>query len=514
MKVKLRRRLRPNLEILEGRALLARTLGVVHLHINWIGLAGPTMQGQPTPPTAGQPLQLTVIASDIVHGMSDHGSHIVGVKFYQMINGPRHRQHALYVGHANKSPSGIWTATVQAPAIAGLYTYRATAFDSFGHTRSSKIANQYFRPTPPEPTPTPTPTPTTTPTPTPTPAPNPTPTPTPTPTPFALTTPPGLTPGDQFQFVFVTDDGITATSSQVSTYNAFVNTEADGATYNGSLVSWNAIVSTPTVNAITQTGNAAIPVYTTPGYLVATSTEQSPGGLWSGTLLSSITYDVIGNAPSSSPLYPNVWTGTQTNGQGFSGLTLGTVGGEAIQGIAIQRGSDWDNVTSVGPLTTPLQLYAISEVLTVPATPTPTPVPASIVNNGGFETGDLTGWDLTGDYSSTYIVGSSLGLVNGGNYEVQLGTSSSFAYMSQTLATVPGQSYTLDYWMRTGAGGQAFQTYWNGNLISNLTNVPSQAWTEYTFTVVATGSSTILECGYENTMNWFHLDNVSVVAIP
>ena len=134
---------------------------------------------------------------------------------------------------------------------------------------------------------------------------------------------------------------------------------------------------------------------------------------------------------------------------------------------------------------------------------------ANIVTNGGFETGNgviggtsnFQGWTLSGDwYPWTYIVGSTFGLPGGGNYEAQLGTNYSLGFLSQTLTTVPGQSYTLDYWMRTGHGGEEFQTYWNGTMIADLTNIPKQLWTEYTFTVTATGSSRRTEVPAMRTM--------------
>lgn len=51
--------------------------------------------------------------------------------------------------------------------------------------------------------------------------------------PLALATPSGLNPGDTFRFIFVTDGLTPATSADISTFNAFVQSEAAGATYNG-----------------------------------------------------------------------------------------------------------------------------------------------------------------------------------------------------------------------------------------------------------------------------------------
>ncbi len=46
----------------------------------------------------------------------------------------------------------------------------------------------------------------------------------------ALSTPAGLTPGESFRFVLVTDGTTDATSSDIAYYNSFVNTQAGGAT--------------------------------------------------------------------------------------------------------------------------------------------------------------------------------------------------------------------------------------------------------------------------------------------
>jgi len=51
-----------------------------------------------------------------------------------------------------------------------------------------------------------------------------------------LSNPAGLTPGESFRFVFVTDGTTTATSSDINYYNNFVNTDASNEAGGGSNV--------------------------------------------------------------------------------------------------------------------------------------------------------------------------------------------------------------------------------------------------------------------------------------
>jgi len=154
-----------------------------------------------------------------------------------------------------------------------------------------------------------------------------------------LQTPPGLSPGDTFRFVFITDGTTYADSSTIGDYNSFVNGDAGGATYNGSVVNWVAIGSTSSVSAINNVGQTATPVYLVDGTLVTTSTTST--GLWSGSLLDPIDEDITGT------LHRNLvtWTGTNTNGSSsshplgdFLGVTYGVrehdrnVG--ALEGVA------------------------------------------------------------------------------------------------------------------------------------------------------------------------------------
>lgn len=130
-----------------------------------------------------------------------------------------------------------------------------------------------------------------------------------------LMTPAGLSPGQSFHFVFVTDGTTPATNSDIAFYDSFVTTQAGGATYNGSVIPWVAIGTTPTDSAIVHVGQSPDPVYLPDGTLITSNTTST--GLWSGTLLHPIDEDLTGvHSPT------NVWTGT--NAQGTQDVVIGT----------------------------------------------------------------------------------------------------------------------------------------------------------------------------------------------
>ena len=129
-----------------------------------------------------------------------------------------------------------------------------------------------------------------------------------------LSTPEGLI-GNAFRFVFVTDGTTTASSSNIEDYDNFVNTQANGATYNGVPVTWLAIGSTPAVNAIDHIGQTPIPVYLVDGTEVTTTTTNT--GLWSGRLLHPINEDING----TNIVDKQTWTGTNASGISVPVLT-------------------------------------------------------------------------------------------------------------------------------------------------------------------------------------------------
>jgi hypothetical protein len=138
-----------------------------------------------------------------------------------------------------------------------------------------------------------------------------------------------------------------------------------------------------------------------------------------------------------------------------------------------------------------------------------------LVQNGGFETGDFTGWTLSGNTSWTIVDnGSRSGITpHTGNYLAAMGPAGSLGYLSQTLPTTAGASYLLSFWLDSPDGATPNESLvsWNGITLRDETNLPAFGWTYLQFVVSATGTSTVLQFGVRDDPSNLGLDDISVV---
>jgi hypothetical protein len=187
-----------------------------------------------------------------------------------------------------------------------------------------------------------------------------------------ITTPASLAPGTQYQLVFVTEDGFSASSTSISDYNTDVSNEAAlnstlAAFDTANSVTWTIIGSTSSVNANVNAPSSGL-VYGLDGDEVASGSAT----LYSGSLLSPIDIDQNGD-----PLFPNTWTGSNSAGTAAGGLNdLGQIFPEfGVAGLTVGAwiaDNDDDVEFSLE------NLYALSSVITVPSSAS-VPEPRAIV---------------------------------------------------------------------------------------------------------------------------------------
>ncbi|MGD0261290.1 MAG: protease pro-enzyme activation domain-containing protein [Verrucomicrobiota bacterium] len=138
----------------------------------------------------------------------------------------------------------------------------------------------------------------------------------------------------------------------------------------------------------------------------------------------------------------------------------------------------------------------------------------SIVQNGGFETGDLSGWTVSG--AGGVGVSPGKAYVWTGNYGASLGPAGSLGYLSQTVPTATGQAYLLALWLDSPDGliPNEFSVAWNETTLFDQTNLGKIGWTNLQFIVTAAGPSSVLQFGFRDDQSYLGLDDISLAPIP
>lgn len=132
-----------------------------------------------------------------------------------------------------------------------------------------------------------------------------------------------------------------------------------------------------------------------------------------------------------------------------------------------------------------------------------------LVANGGFETGDFSGWTAAiGPFSG--VDGSA---AHGGAFGVFGGEPDAPGTLAQDLATVAGTAYDIRLWLRSdGETPSVFRVRFGGVTLLDATDLGAFDYTAYSFSAVATSALSTLEIGFRSDNGFLEFDDVSVQA--
>ena len=156
--------------------------------------------------------------------------------------------------------------------------------------------------------------------------------------------------------------------------------------------------------------------------------------------------------------------------------------------------------------------------------------PGNLVTNCGFETGDFTGWTVTGNdvpgqEGTLYGVegtdpfplpGGTM--PNSGDFQAFFGDlNADPTTLSQTLTTTPGIDYQISLFLSQqllgpGTVNNSVVVKFGGTTVLSLTDVPVEGYTQISFTGLATTASTVFSISLGNDIGEFLLDDVAVTT--
>ena len=150
----------------------------------------------------------------------------------------------------------------------------------------------------------------------------------------------------------------------------------------------------------------------------------------------------------------------------------------------------------------------------------------NLLGNGGFETGDFTGWDLNDPSNNTEVGtnGPNFVFAAEGTRYAYLATElqpavGSISSLSQTFNTQIGQAYTFSFALANDqtapAGVETFQAFFNDVALTLTLPPPNTGYQTFTFSdLIATSNLTEIRFDYRHDDDGFRLDAVSVVPEP
>jgi PEP-CTERM motif len=136
----------------------------------------------------------------------------------------------------------------------------------------------------------------------------------------------------------------------------------------------------------------------------------------------------------------------------------------------------------------------------------------NLVQNGGFETGDLSNWTEVGN---TGYGGVTCGSAPEGSCEAFFGPAGSLGGIEQSIATTVGGEYAISFILNSDGGTPgAFTVDFGTDTLLSLTNPPAAGNQTFTFDALATAADTVLQIQFQDDPGFMFLDGVQVSAVP
>ena len=140
---------------------------------------------------------------------------------------------------------------------------------------------------------------------------------------------------------------------------------------------------------------------------------------------------------------------------------------------------------------------------------------ANLVTNGGFETGNFSGWTQGGNTGFTSV---DLSIGHSGIYGAKFGPAG-IGTISQNIITTPGQTYEVSFFLNPDGNQPSFFSAsfagFTGVTLTNPSNAPD---TQHTFQAVASASTSALSFSFRDDLGFILFDDVSVTqtaaAVP